>query len=230
MSPVGHGWPRSLALSDPRRWQTVDVTSEQADGAVPRSLAAARAIVSGAAGVALLSVFLAVHGKMVAPANFYFGVVFAVWWFSPLVYYWTRVATLIGAWLLGLAYIGVSAWLLMWIYRSESSTAALGFLFLPPFLWAGMLMGVDIDRAAARWLLRGQRSGRAGSNLVTSHVRMDVRDASWWEWTLPTGAVLVCLSFFWWSVPWAMLAAVWNMASILAAITRHRRKRVTGDL
>jgi hypothetical protein len=120
-------------------------------GHAGRSSTAPRVVISIVAAVALISVLLTVRGTSIDARN-PSAVVAAAWWLSPLAYYWYRVTTAPGAWLLGVGYLGASAWLLLSIYRAESSTAAIGFLFVPLFLWPGMMFAVELERAVGRWL------------------------------------------------------------------------------
>lgn len=191
----------------------------QPTGRSSRSLTAARTIILAAAAATLVSVSLTVRGKTIGLSDVYAAGVTAPWWLSPLLYYWFRVATAIGAWLLGLAYIGISAWFQVWIYASESSTAALGFLALPTLLWAGMLMGVDVDRALARWPHQRHQCGNQGGNgLGAPRIRRGRRAPAWWQWMLPTGITLGLVSLYWWNVYLALTAIIWSGIGAVIAI------------
>jgi hypothetical protein len=189
-----------------------------------RSLTTPRAITSVVAGVTLMSVLLTVRGTSV-DARSAAAVVAAAWWLSPLVYYWSRVTTVTGAWVLGVGYIGASALFVLSIYRSRGSTAALGFLFVPTLLWAGMLMAVDVERALARWvwLRRQLRSG--GGTQDGAGARAGRAASVWWQWTLPTGAVLAFLGLLWWNVYVAVAAVTWSVAgAVVAKAARHHKQ------
>jgi hypothetical protein len=202
------------------------VVLREADSRARRSLTAARAIVSGTAAVAMLAVQLTVRGKTISVANFGVAVITTAWWLAPLLYYWFRVATAAGAWLLGSAFIAASAWLLVSMYSSDSSTAALGFLALPTLLWAGMLMGVDVDRVLARWgLLRHQLGAGPGEWLSSAGSRLGRRVPAWWQWMLPTGAVLLFVSFFWWNIYGILTAVLWSAIGAAVAIIMRRKSQ-----
>jgi hypothetical protein len=191
-----------------------------------RSSLTARAIVSGTAAVAMLAVQLTVRGKTISAVNFGVAVIATAWWLAPLLYYWFRVATAAGAWLLGSAFIGASAWLLVSMYSSDSSTAALGFLALPTLLWVGMLMGIDVDRVFARWgLLRHQLGAGPGERLSSAGIRLGRRVPAWWQWTLPTGVVLLFVSFFWWNAYGILTAVVWSAIGAAVAIIMRRKSQ-----
>jgi hypothetical protein len=171
-----------------------------------------------------MSILLTVHGTSVDARNAV-AVVAAAWWLSPLVYYWYRVRTVAGAWVLGAGYIGVSAWFMLSIYRSRGSMAALGFLFTPTLLWAGMLMAVDVERALAGWAwLRRQLRG-SGGRQDEAGVRVRRAASVWWQWMLPTGVVLACLGLLWWNVYVVLAAVSWGVAgAVVAKAARHQEQ------
>jgi hypothetical protein len=177
--------------------------------------------------VALVSVLLTVRGASVDARNSA-ALVAAAWWLSPLAYYWYRVRTVTGAWVLGAGYIAASAYMLFWIYGSDGSTAALGFLFAPILLWTGILMAVDVDRAVARWasLRRHPRSvGAKGKDEGVVRIgRAPSRAASaWWQWMVPTGAALAFVGALWWNVYAVVAAVIWSGAGALAAVMTERQ-------
>jgi hypothetical protein len=116
---------------------------------VLRSMTGVRGTVCAVAAVALIAVLLTARGKSVDARNA-LAIPLALWWLSPLAYYWWRVTTVSGAWIVGAGFIGAGAWFLISIYRDEGSTAAVSFLFVPLLLWPGMVIVVEAERAMTR--------------------------------------------------------------------------------
>lgn len=185
-------------------------------------MTSSRVVISVVAGVALMSVLLTVRGTDVDARN-PAAVAAAAWWLSPLAYYWYRVTTVAGSWVLGAGYIGASAWLLLSIYRRESSTAALGFVFAPLLLWPGMLVAVDVERALGRCaLLRRQR---LGGEMQQAGVRVCGVAPAWWQWLWPTGTALALVSFIWSNLYVALAAVIWSAAGAVIAKAGRRQRQ-----
>lgn len=108
-----------------------------------------RAAVCAVAGVGLISVLLTARGRFVSARNA-FAIPLAAWWLSPLAYYYWRVVTVTGAAVIGAGFIVAGAGLLIQIYRSRGSTAAVGLLIAPVLLWPVMIIAVELDRVLAR--------------------------------------------------------------------------------
>ena len=113
------------------------------------ALMAVRTAVCVVAGVGLISALLIARGRFVNARNA-FAIPVALWWLSPLAYYYWRVATVTGAAVIGAAFIAAGAGLLIQTYRSRSSTAAVNFLIAPVLLWPVMIIAVELDRVLAR--------------------------------------------------------------------------------
>jgi hypothetical protein len=192
------------------------------DNPAGRTSTWSRVVISVVAGVALMSVLLTVRGTDIDARN-PAAVVVAAWWLSPLAYYWYRVTTVAGSWVLGAGYIGASAWLLLSIYRRESSTAALGFLFAPMLLWPGMLVAVDAERALGRYA--SLRRQRLGGEMQPSAVRVCAIAPAWWQWLWPTGTALALVSFVLWNRYVALAAVIWSVAGAVVAKVERRQKR-----
>lgn len=201
------------------------------------SLATARAVICATAAVDLLATFLtavipefssAVPGVLICTA----------WWLSPLGYYWFRVRTVVGAWLLGIAYIAASAFISLVLVALADTDAGLvalvALLFAPVAFWAGMLVGVDIDRFLAKWaLLRRQRHQSDDLGLDAVEVLSGGSTSSafipWWQWTLPTGAVFVLIGLRWKHLPLFLVGIIWSVAgAALAAMTNRRARGAPG--
>jgi len=104
--------------------------------------------VCAVAAAGLTVVLLTARGRFVDTRNAW-AVPLALWWLSPLSYYWWRTTAIAEAWIVGAGFIGISAWLLFSIYRDEGSTAAVSFLVAPLLLWPGVVIAVEVGRAIA---------------------------------------------------------------------------------
>jgi hypothetical protein len=192
---------------------------------VRTSLTTPRAIIAVVASAGLVYVLLTVRGNTVGPAHYAAAdAAAAAWWLSPLAYYWYRVSTVAGAWVLGAGYIGASAWFLLSIYRSNGSTAALGYLFVPTLLWAGMLVAVDLERALGRWALLRRRLPGGGGN-QGSGVRTGGAAPVWWQWLWPTGTVLALSGLLWWNLYVALAAVLWSVTGAVVAKAARRQSQ-----
>jgi len=67
-----------------------------------------------------------------------------------------------------------------------------GFPCLAHAALVGMLMGVDVDRAVRAGTSATSARCRAGERLSSAGIRLGRRVPAWWQWTLPTGVVLLC--------------------------------------
>jgi hypothetical protein len=79
------------------------------------------------------------------------GLLVVAWWVSPLALYYAQCVTPVGAALLGIGYLVAVAGLLSSIYRSDSSTAAIGFVAAPMLLWVGVAAGLVAENLVLRF-------------------------------------------------------------------------------
>jgi hypothetical protein len=108
--------------------------------------------------VALGVVFGFVDGESVHGGGFGSLVVLA-WWLSPLAMYYALCVTRVGAMLVGVAYFVFALALAVAIYRTDSSTAAIGLATVPVGLWVGTAGALAIERLALR-AVRWSRTSR----------------------------------------------------------------------
>jgi hypothetical protein len=108
-----------------------------------------RLVVSAVGVVGVLATFLLARGRFVrvrGPA----ALALVVWWLSPLAYYDWRVETLIAAALIGAIVLAAGGFLLLQVYRSKGSTAAVGLFIAPILIWLPLVLAVELDRALVR--------------------------------------------------------------------------------
>ena len=112
------------------------------------SIAVTRLAVSAVAVIGLLATLLLARGRFVqarGPAV----ILLIAWWLGPVAYYEWRVETLTGAAVIGAALLIAGAGLLIQIYRSQGSTAAVGLFLGPLLIWAPLVLLVELDRVLA---------------------------------------------------------------------------------
>jgi hypothetical protein len=107
-----------------------------------------REAVTVIAVIGLLATFLAARGRFVRTRGLSM-IPLLAWWLSPVAYYDWRASTFPGAVATGAALLAAGGGLLVQVYRSRGSTAAVGLVVAPLLIWVPLVLAVELDRALA---------------------------------------------------------------------------------